>query len=232
VARHWKIAIAILAALALAGASTFPALLRNVLRLRRAGVTEEQARREITEQPISTPSDAPGKAQLFWASATLAGTLEPAEVNLPLSADPTLRAKQLIAALIARAPSPAQRTLPAEAELLQLYVLANGTAVADFSEALPTQVPSGILSEQLVVDSIAHTLGANIPAISRLKILIHGQEAETLAGHVDLSGFFPVEAPSAPDTPTPSATSETQPAAGAPPAVPGVTPRPAPTSPR
>jgi Sporulation and spore germination len=232
VARHWKIAIVILAVLALAGAFSLTALLRNVLRLRRAGVTEEQARREITEQPISTPSDAPGKAQLFWASATLAGTLEPAEVNLPLSADPTLRAKQLIAALIARAPSPAQRTLPPEAELLQLYVLANGTVVADFSEALPTQVPSGILSEQLVVDSIAHTLGANIPAISRLKILIHGQQAETLAGHVDLSGFFPVGAPDAADAATPSAASGPQPVAGAPPAVSGVAPRPAPTSPR
>jgi hypothetical protein len=230
VARHWKIAIVILAALALAGGFTFPALLRNVLRLRRAGVTEEQARREIIAQPISTPTDSPVKAQLFWASATSAGALEPTEVDLPLSADPALRAKQLIAALIARAPSPAQRTLPAEAELLQLYVLANGTGVADFSEALPTQVPSGILSEQLAVDSIAQTLGANIPAISRLKILIHGQEAETLAGHLDLSGFFPVEAPAAADTATPSAASGPQPVAGTPRAVSGATPQPAPSS--
>ena len=137
----------------------------------------------------------------------------------------------MIAALIGRAPTPAQRTLPPKAELLQFYVLANGTAVADFSEALPTQVPSGILSEQLVVDSLARTLGANIPAISRLKILIHGQEAETLAGHVDLSGFFPVEAPPAADTATPSAASGPQPVAGTPPAVTGVTPQPATSSP-
>jgi hypothetical protein len=48
------------------------------------------------------------------------------------------------------------------------------------------------LSEQIAVDSITHTLAANVSSISRLKILIHGQEAETLAGHVDLTGFFPV----------------------------------------
>jgi hypothetical protein len=69
-------------------------------------------------------------------------------------------------------------------------------------------MPSGILSEQMAVDSIAQTLGANVPSIRRLKILIHGQEAETLAGHIDLTGVFPV--PSAapanpPQTQTPAA---------------------------
>jgi hypothetical protein len=207
-ARHWKIAILILAIAAFVGVWTFPSLLRNVLRLRRAPVTEEQARREIVQEPISTPTDAPQKAQLFWASVTSFGALEPTEIDLPLSADPAERSKQLIAALIARAPTDAQRTLPANAELLQLYVLQDGTAIADFSEALPTQVPSGIVSEQMAVDSIAHTLGANVPGVSRLKILIHGQEADTLAGHVDLSVFFPVIAPIA------SPESDTAPAGG------------------
>jgi hypothetical protein len=42
------------------------------------------------------------------------------------------------------------------------------------------------------VDSIARTLEANIPQAQRLKILIHGQEADTLAGHLDLTQTFPV----------------------------------------
>jgi Sporulation and spore germination len=224
--RHWKIAIAILAVFALAGAVNLPSLLRTVLRTRHTGVTEEQARREIVEQPISTPTDAPEKAQLFWASASSFGTLEPTDVELSLSADPAERAKQLIAALITRVPSESQRTLGADAELLQFYVLPDGTAVADFSEALPTQVPSGILSEQMAVDSIARTLGANVGAISRLKILIHGQEADTLAGHLDLSSFFPVlgpapspetsVAPTAPGGPAPPSSSAATPAAVSP----------------
>jgi hypothetical protein len=56
-------------------------------------------------------------------------------------------------------------------------------------------MPSGILSEQLAVQSIVLTLGANMTGIRQLKILIHGQEAETLAGHVDLYGLFPVPSP-------------------------------------
>ena len=108
---------------------------------------------------------------------------------------PYAGSKQLIAALITQAPTPAQSTLPADATLLQFYLLPDGTAVADFSDALGTETPSGILSEQLAVDSIVRTLGAGVIEVHQLKILIHGQETDTLAGHLDLTGFFPVAAP-------------------------------------
>jgi spore germination protein GerM len=87
-------------------------------------------------------------------------------------------------------PTPGQRTIPADAELLAFYILPDGTAVADFSDALSTETPSGILSEEMAVNSIASTLASNVPGLRRLKILIHGQEVETLAGNVDLTGFF------------------------------------------
>jgi hypothetical protein len=82
------------------------------------------------------------------------------------------------------------RTLPPDAALLAFYLLPDGTAIADFSEALATSIPSGIESEQMAVDSITKTLEANVPQVRRLKILIHGQEVETLAGHLDLSQTF------------------------------------------
>jgi hypothetical protein len=70
-------------------------------------------------------------------------------------------------------------------------------------------MPSGILSEQMAVNSVAQTLAANVPGLSRLKILIHGQEVDTLAGHVDLTGFFDlaslVQAPSATQPSPPAA---------------------------
>jgi hypothetical protein len=204
-ARHWKIAIAALVMSVVAGLLTFPALLRNVLRLRSAAATEEQARREIVQPAITTPTDAPVSARLFWASDTQPGILQPSDVQLSLSTEPVQRAKQLIAALIARAPSPAQRTLPADTVLLQFYLLPDGTAIADFSEALSGAMPSGILSEQMAVDSIVNTLQANLSAARRLKILIRGQEAETLAGHLDLTGFFPLTSPEPAAATTPAA---------------------------
>jgi hypothetical protein len=69
--------------------------------------------------------------------------------------------------------------------------------VADFSDSLSSETPSGILSERLAVDSIVQTLKSNLPAAHRLKILIHGQEVDTLAGHVDLTGFFDLNPPAA-----------------------------------
>jgi Sporulation and spore germination len=224
-ARHWKIAIAILGALVVLGALTFPGLLRSVLRLRQPAVSEEQARRAVTQPPISTPSDVLEKAQLYWISTSVPTTLEPTEVELPLSADPVQRAKQLINALITRVPSPAQRTLPADTELIEFYLLPDGTAVADFSEALSRQMPSGILSEQMAVDSIVRTLGANMSAVRRLKILIRGQQVDTLAGHLDLTGFFLVGGPG---TPTTTAAETTAPAtAAAAPQIPAAAVRPA-----
>jgi hypothetical protein len=205
--RLWKIGVVLLALLAFAALLTFPALLRNVLGLRRADRSEEQVRRAIVP-PISTPSDTREKAQIFWLSPTSQDTLEANTVELELSADPEQRAKQLITALIEQAPSQTQRTLPADASLLQFYLLPNGTAIADFSETLETETPSGILNEEMAVDSIVRTLGANLSNIYRLKILIRGQDAETLAGHLDLSDFFTIPGQAPPQVPTAAAFSE------------------------
>lgn len=210
--RLWKIGAAFIALLAFAALLTFPSLLRTVLGLRRANRSEEQARHAITP-PISTPTDTREKAQLFWVSPASPGTLEPTTVELPLSADPENRAKQLIAALIEKAPSQVQRTLPPDVTLLQFYLLPDGTAIADFSESFETETPSGILNEQMAIDSIVRTLGANTSNIRRIKFLIRGQEADTLAGHLDLAGFFIVTSPNASDTPAASASHDNVPTA-------------------
>ncbi len=207
-----KTTLIILAAMVAAGLVILPGLRQTVQRLRSTPKTDEQARREVMEEPISTPTDVQVQAQLYWLSASSPAALEPTTIPLPLSADPVERSKQLIIALITKAPAPERRTLPAEASLLAFYLQPDGTGIADFSDEISSAMPSGILSEQLAVQSIAQTLGANVPGIRQLKILVHGQEAETLAGHLDLYGFFPV-ASAAPGTgttspiaPAPSAT--------------------------
>jgi hypothetical protein len=174
------------------GLLTLPGLQQTVQRLRKVPKTEEQARREVMQQPISTPTDVNVQAQMYWLSSASPDSLESTPIQLPLSADPAERSKQLLNALIARAPTPEKRTLPTEASLLAFYIQPDGTAIADFSDEIASGMPSGILSEQLAVQSIAQTLGANVTGIKQLKILVHGQETETLAGHFDLYGLFPV----------------------------------------
>ena len=203
-----KTTLVILGAMVALGLVTLPGLRQAVQRLHSTPRSEEQARREVMQEPISTPTDVEVQAQMYWLSASSPNSLDPTAIQLPLSADPVERSKQLLNALIARAPRPERRTLPAEASLLAFYIQPNGTAIADFSDEIVSGMPSGILSEQLAVQSIAQTLGANVTGIRQLKILVHGQEAETLAGHLDLYGLFPVPslAPAAaPSSPVPAA---------------------------
>ncbi len=180
------------------GAFYLPRLWRHVRDLGKPVQTEEEARREIVQPPISTPTDVKVKARLYWTAAGNPNALAAEDVNLPLSSDPVQRSRQLVDALILSPPTPEQRTLPADTTLIEFYLLPDGTAIADFADTLSTGTPSGILSEELVVDSITQTLAASVPQIRRLKILLHGQEADTLAGHLDLTGFFPVSTAAAP----------------------------------
>jgi hypothetical protein len=154
--------------------------------------SEEQARRELTQSLTANPTEARVNAKLFWATSAHDGSLAPVTIDLPLSNEPALRAKQVLNTLLAGPADPELRTLPPDAVLLAFYLLPEGTGIADFSEAMASSIPSGIESEQRAVDSITRTLAANVPQVMRLKILIHGQEVETLAGHLDLTGSFVV----------------------------------------
>ena len=207
---RWLFMGALLLAVVIA-AIYLPILRRNIRQAAKLQQrSEDQARRELTQPTVINPSDPKVKAKLFWASGADDGTVSAVTVELPLSNDPVLRAKQVLNTLLAGPVDTELRTLPPDAALLAFYLLPDGTAIADFSEALGTSTPSGIQSEQMAVHSIARTLEANVPKVRRLKILIHGQEMETLAGHLDLTQAFLVNAnagsgPRAGGTPGPAA---------------------------
>jgi hypothetical protein len=200
--RNFRITLAILGVAVLIGLISLRSLHRRIQRLSVAPTSEEQARRELLAASTSAPTDARIQAKIFWAAGP--DRIAPVQVAMPLSAEPVKRAKQVLNELITDAPTTDQRTLPADAVLLGFYVLPDGTAIADFSDALASETPSGILSEQMAVDSIRRTLENNVTGLSRLKILIHGQEVETLAGHIDLTGFFDLNPSVVPVPTTPS----------------------------
>ncbi|HEX2776695.1 MAG TPA: GerMN domain-containing protein [Candidatus Acidoferrales bacterium] len=194
--RNLKITLAFLAVAVLIGLISLRGLDRRIQRLSESTKTEEQARRELLAPGISTPTDVKVQTKIYWAAGP--DKIAPVQVAMALSADPVKRAKQVLSELIENPPTTDQRTIPSDAVLLGLYLLPDGTAIADFTEALATETPSGILSEEMAVDSIRLTLENNLPSLTRLKILIHGQEVDTLAGHIDLTGFFDLNPPASP----------------------------------
>lgn len=189
---RWRIWLGGALAVAVIGAALyFPALRRQVnVAKQLTEKTAEQARRELLPPTPVSSGDPIVKVKMYWGSKSEGGALTPVTVELALSSDPALRAKQVLNTLLAGPVDPEARTLPADAALLAFYILPDGTGVADFSESMATAIPSGIQSEQLAVDSITRTLEANVPQVQRLKILIHGQEMDTLAGHLDLTQTF------------------------------------------
>jgi hypothetical protein len=206
--RWIKWVVGVLCVAVIVGVFYFPILRRRLQAAAKLQQqTAEQARRELTQAVPINPGEPRVKAKLFWASGNGDGALVDSTVELPLSDDPVLRSKQVLNTLLAGPVDAELRTLPPDAVLLAFYLLPNGTAVADFSEALATATPSGIQSEQLAVDSLTRTLEANVPRVQRLKILIHGQEMETLAGHLDLTGTFLVNTKGTLVAPSPAAVS-------------------------
>ena len=61
----------------------------------------------------------------------------------------------------------------------------DGTLFVDFSKELKERHPGGSWAEMLTIYSIVDTIIKNFPDIKRVKILIEGEEIETLAGHID-----------------------------------------------
>lgn len=193
--RNLKITLAILTVAVLIGLISLRGLHQRIERLAEGTTTEEQARRELLAPGISTPTDLKVQTKIYWAAGP--DRVAPVQMAMALSADPVKRAKQVLNELIEDSPAADQRTVPADTVLLGFYLLPDGTAIADFSDALASETPSGILSEEMAVDSVRLTLQNNVPGLSRLKILIHGQEVDTLAGHIDLTGFFDLNPASA-----------------------------------
>jgi len=215
--RAFRITLLLLVLAVLAGLFELPALRMQLLQFGRQEQSEEEARREVV-RPVPEGREVPKEdVNIYWLSADDPSQLAPVKTSLALGADPQERARVALEALITAAPSPEQRPLPLDTSLLAFYLLPNGTAVADFSDALSHELPSGIASEQLALDAITQTLHSAVPQVQRLRILIDGQEAETLAGHVDLTGAFDMSlmTPAAPGPPAPASAAPAAPPANA-----------------
>jgi len=88
----------------------------------------------------------------------------------------------------------APHPLAPAADIRAIYLVDPGAAVIDLNAAFADQHRSGILSEQLTVNSLVETLARNVPGIQRVHILVEGKMRDTLAGHADLSDPFDVTA--------------------------------------
>lgn len=111
--------------------------------------------------------------------------LAAAQREVPFGATVAEQARAIIEAQLAAA-APLVSAIPAETRLRDIYVTERGDAFIDLSGELIAKHPGGSLLEIFTVYTLVNALTVNLPAVTRVQILVDGKEIDTLAGHVDL----------------------------------------------
>lgn len=181
--RHLLIGTSIMLAVALG-------MILYVWRMQKgAAVTEPTA----YTRPVAPPAQGPTEQITLFVAWDDPGILRAQGARIPLPAGRQERADELLRALVEiyldkNSPHP----LGSGSDIRNVYLVDPGLAVIDTNAAFADSHRSGVLVEELTVASLVETLAVNIPGINRVKILVDGKTRDSLAGHVDLTGFFDV----------------------------------------
>jgi len=146
-------------------------------------------------QPLAPPASGPTETVTLYVAYDDSGSLHARAASIPLPGGRQARAEDLLRALLniyldKSSPHP----LGEGSEIRAVYLVDPGLAVIDVNAAFANLHRSGVLVEELTVTSLIETLSANLQGITRVKILVDGNQRDTLAGHVDLTNDFDVPA--------------------------------------
>jgi hypothetical protein len=149
----------------------------------------------VNTQPVAPPVSGSNEQVTLYVAYDDAGVLRPKPVRIPLPAGRQERAAEILRALLTLyLDKSSPHTLGAGSEIRDVYLVDPGLAIIDLNAAFADGHRSGVFVEELTVVSLIQTLSANIPGVTRVKILVEGNERDTLAGHADLSNFYDVPA--------------------------------------
>jgi hypothetical protein len=153
---------------------------------------------EAPAAPAGSPAAAPERkinATLYYIAEdgmSLVGT----QREVPFGEPVAEQARRIVEAQLAGAPAPLAAAIPEGTTLRGVYVTerdCQGAAEAcqrdafvDLSAEARTRHTGGALDELFTIYAIVDAVTVNLPAISRVQILVDGKEVDTLAGHVDL----------------------------------------------
>jgi hypothetical protein len=184
--RHLVIATAVLLVAAL-GLSIYAWHVRKIVVSKPAATADTR--------PLAPPVAGPTEQVTLFVAYDEDGSLRATTAQIPMPSGRQQRAEELLRALLSiyldkNSPHP----LGAGSEVRSVFLVDPGAAVIDLNSAFADTHRSGVLVEELTVASLIHTISANTPGILRVKILVDGQQRETLAGHADLSSFYDVSA--------------------------------------
>lgn len=125
--------------------------------------------------------------QLYYESPRMLLAPEPRNVPIPES---QAAAVPVVVRELMKGPADARfgRLFPADTVVRGAYLLPGGTVVVDLGGVtLSRGWGTGSHQEIMAAYSIVQTLSANFSDAKRVRILVNGTPAETLAGHISLA---------------------------------------------
>ena len=185
--RQW-FAVVLIGALAVAfSVALMTGLSRLLSRPTPTGAPPEPAAVIPATSPAAAAAAVPKiKATLYFASAD-GLYLVPTEREVPLAEGAVAQARSILEAqLSAEAQAPLTSTIPKGAALRGIFISDRNEVFVDLDPAIRSAHPGGTEQELMTVYTIVNAVLTNLPKLQEVQILIGGQEADTLAGHVDL----------------------------------------------
>ena len=128
------------------------------------------------------------QVRLYYESPRMLLATEGRSIALPES---PAAAMPVVVRELMKGPAPASqlgRLFPADTVVRATYLLPGGTVIVDLGGSTLTQGwGTGSHQELMSVYSLVHTLTANFADARRVRVLVNGTPAETLAGHISLA---------------------------------------------
>lgn len=140
----------------------------------------------LPDVPIYTTKEKKLKINLYFSNYD-DELLIPEVREIYKTKDVINQAKQAIVELIKGSYEGLMPTVSKGTHLRELYIDRNGCAYVDFTEEISLNHPGGSWTEFITIYSIVNTLTINFPEIVKVQILIEGESAQTLTGHIDIS---------------------------------------------
>jgi hypothetical protein len=145
-----------------------------------------------SKKPLTANLNAENKVsvqsvRLFFESPDMA--LVPEQRNVALPENTAGAVAAVIRELFKGPANPSvPRLFPSDTVVRGAYLLPEGTVLIDLGGQTLTQGwGTGSHQELMAVYSVVQTVTANFPDVKRVRLLLNGGPAETLAGHVSLS---------------------------------------------
>ncbi len=124
---------------------------------------------------------------LYYEGPSMLLAPEPRNVPLP---ENTAAAIPVVVRELMKGPlgNTSARVFPADTVVRAVYLLPGGTVIIDLGGVTLTQGwGTGSHEELMAAYSLVETVTANFPEARRVRVLVNGVPAETLAGHVSLA---------------------------------------------